>query len=274
MGRRSITLHSPRFARKERRRKTRRLLFFSIFGAALTVGILYFLNTPRFLLSQVAVSGADETTRSEVKALAERTLSGMYLGLISRAHPFFYPKTELVGQVLAAFPQFSRVDISRDGLSALRLGVTLRTPAALWCSGEACAYLDANGIAFADAPTGSEQLYYRLSKENDSAGATLIGTEVLAPERLAALFAFFQQLENKGLVPLQANFTATGSVVVSLRSGARLFIQESEGYDTALKQLEVLLRESGLIPRQGTTQELNLDYIDLRYGNKVYFKPR
>jgi len=165
--------------------------------------------------------------------------------------------------VRAAFPQFARVDISREGLSQLRVEITPRIPVALWCAeGKECAYLDEESVVFAEALPGSERLYYQLSGET------------IDSQRLKALLSFFGQLENQGLVPLQANFTETGSVVVTLRSGARLFIQESEGYDTALKRLEVLLGESGLIPRQGTTQELNLDYIDLRYGNKVYFKAR
>ncbi len=262
MRRRNETLHSPRLARKERRRKTRRLLFFSIFGAGLAIGILYIFNTPRFLLSQVAVNGTDETTTKEVRTLAERSLSGTYLGFISRAHPFFYPKIELVGQVRAAFPQFARVDVSREGLSQLRVEITPRTPVALWCAKGACAYLDEESVVFSEAPLGSERLYYQLSGE------------AIDSKQLKSLLSFFGQLENQGLVPLQANFTETGSVVVTLRSGARLFIQENEGYDTALKRLTVLLRESGLIPRQGTTAELAVDYIDLRYGNKVYFKAR
>lgn len=262
MNRRSTILRSPRLARKERQRKTRRLIFLSLSGSVLVAAMLYTFNTPRFLLSGVEVDGTDEVITKEVKGIAERLLAGSYFGIIARAHPFFYPKTEIASQVLTAFPGFARVAVSQDGLSTLRLGVTPRTPVALWCVEAACAYLDEESVKFAEAPPGSERLYYRLSGE------------MLDASKLKALLYFFGQLENKELFPLAAAIDETDGVVVTLRNGSRLFIQSSEGYDVVLKRLEILLGESGLIPRQGATKELNVDYIDLRYGNKVYFKAR
>ncbi len=276
MTRRSTILRSTRLARKERRRIMRHAAWCGAGILLAFAGLLYLFNMPRFLIAEIEVRGAAETEiANEVMMFAERTLAGTYFGLVSRAHPFFYPKGALAAQVLSAFPQFARVSFSRQDSSALRIEITERAPVALWCAEDGCAYLDKEGIVFAEAASGSERLYYQLKQEKQISFAGMLGEEAIEPARLGALLSFFAQLERKELFPVQALFEENGGgVVITLRNGARFFVHEDEGYDIALKRLEILLDEDGLIPRQGDTNELGVDYIDLRYGNKIYFKPR
>jgi cell division septal protein FtsQ len=57
---------------------------------------------------------------------------------------------------------------------------------------------------------------------------------------------------------------------VMLSGGLRLLLMKG-AYAKALESMRVLLKNEA-IPKVGS--ELSVSYIDLRYGNRVYFKSR
>lgn len=262
------TIRSSRFARKERHRKTRRflLLFLAVFSVG--GGLAYVLSRPAFRIQETLLVGVTRAPEETVRALLSEELSGEYLGFIPKAHIIFYPRKAILESLLLRFPSFSRVSLSLKNLAALQVAVREREPEALWCVGErGCFLLDGNGVAFEEANSESERLYYRLEKV---ATSSPIGRTVIPPLRLAALFSFLKELEQLSLEPRRVVFSGTRDMEVALSDGARLRLREND-YARALANLRALLWSEAL-PRSG--DGLAVSYIDLRYGNKIYFKPK
>ncbi len=266
-------LRSPRSLVKERRRRARQVTLIALLSLGGVVGLIVLFNMSYFRLNRIQIAGVEGAVAEEIGRVGERELAGAYLGIIPKSHPFFYPKGAMAKRILGQFPEFAGVAVSSQGAGALLVSVTERQPVALWCEREECLYLDATGVAFREAPGEAEGLYYTLTSSEEPSPA-FPGTPVVEADRLKTLLAFLTELEDLGLFPTTAHLLADTEIEVGLRNGSRLLIQETDGYETALRRLRLLLREPGLVPRQGETNDLGVDYIDLRYGNKVYFKPR
>jgi len=196
-------------------------------------------------------------------------MQGTYLGFISKAHTLLYPKTELTKTLTGSFPELRGVSLSLRNLASLHVAVYEREPKALWCSGVyGCFLVDETGFAFSVAPEGSDGQYYHLEK---SATSSALGQVVIPGEELATVLSFLTQLEKIGLDPAKMVLTDEHEREVVLREGSRILFLDTD-YTRTVKSLEALLRADGVLP--GSKDSPSVSYIDLRYGNKIYFKPR
>lgn len=263
------TLRSPRSARKERRKKSRKILLFSVFFAVAAGGALYGFSRPEFRLTTVEITGSTEMPADRIRERVLEELSGTTLGFIPKSHTFFYPKAALKESLIKEFPALSGVAISLQSLSALRVSLNERKPRALWCvSPQDCFLIDETGTLFARPETGTERLYYRLLGK---AAEAKLGVNVIEQERLAEALLFLKKLTDSGLEPEKTLFKEQREIEVTLRGGTRLLLREGE-YDQARANLETLMGQTDLLPKKNGA--LSVTYIDLRYGNKIYFKPR
>ncbi|MDO8594137.1 MAG: cell division protein FtsQ/DivIB [bacterium] len=260
---------SPRLARRERRKTTQKVLLLAILFAAAVGAVLYGFSRPEFRIKTISVLGASRISDGSVRGAVEREISGTYLGFLPKAHTLLYPNTHLKSALLKAFPVFSSVSISLESLAAVRVSVHEREPRALWCQSESdCFLMDETGFVFAPAEPGTETLYYRLLK---AATSSPLGTEVIDRKKLAAILSFLKELEDLGFDPALSDLKGGREIAVVLKGGVAILLNEGE-YDRALSNLRALLGEKGLLPRGASG--LSVSYIDLRYGNKIYFKPR
>lgn len=260
-------LRSPRLARKKRRKQSRKILLLSLFILAAIGWALYGLSRPEFRLRSVEVVGASQVPAEKIRERTLQELSGTVFGFIPKSHALLYPKTALKASLLKEFPALSNVALSLQSISSLRIFLYERQPSALWCaSSEDCFFIDETGTLFARAGTGDKEQYYRLLGGGVEAS---LGTTAIEQVRLLKLLSFLRKLEDMGLLPESASLKGQGELEVALLEGTRLFLREGE-YDRVLANLETLMAENSLsLNKDGT---LSARYIDLRYGNKIYFK--
>ena len=266
---RGKALRSPKQARKARQ-KTTRLAFLYLFLCALMVGgIMYLFSRPLFRIQSIEVSGSRRISENSIKSLVEQSLSGTYLGFLPKAHTLLYPKTHIKESLLKEFPVLSGVSITLQNLAALRVAVREREPKALWCTdARRCFLVDETGFAFAVPEEGTEGGFYRLQR---LATSSPLGTVVINSIELEHLLSFFNNLEDMQFTPETAFPSDNGDVEVVLQGGMRLFVRKEE-YARALLNLKTLIGEHDLLPKRNDS--LMVDYIDLRLGNKIYFKPK
>lgn len=270
MARRKIP-RSPRLARLRQQKILRRTL--CGFCLAAVVGLaLYALSRPSFFISEVSVSGNSRVPTEAVSALIRRGLSERFLGILPRSHVLLYPKDALRERLLSEFPLLAGVMLSAN-FNSLSVLLREREPVALWCPEDECFYMDAEGFAFAAAPSGAERNYKRFSPMLAASGTpAVLFTHPIGAPRLREIQGFLRELEQLSLRSSRVRIGESGEVSVELVGGGELRLHD-ERFDEALTRLSTLLAEPGLI-RRGSTGELRVEYIDLRYGNKIYFKPR
>lgn len=262
-------IRSPRQARREQKRRIWKLVLLSILIFLAVSAAVYGFSRPELRIERIEVSGSVRVPEASVVRVVKEALSGTYLGFIPKSHTLLYPHSALTQSLLRTFPTFANVSLSLESLAALRVSVIEREPRALWCiGGQDCFLMDETGFVFAPAEAGTEGLYYRLET---SATTTSLGTFALEKSRLAGFVDFLQQLERLGFDPEKLLLEEVGGLEVVFRDGMRLLLNNGD-FERALTNLNALLAEHDLIPKEGG--RLGVSYIDLRYGNKIYFKPR
>lgn len=268
-------LRSPRSLRRERAAARRSRAAGLLLLAAACAGAFYILSRPEFSIAKVVVVGETPVPKEELVTEVARELSGKYLFSLPRSSILFYPRRAIEETLLRRFPLLQSADVSLHNLASLQIAVAPRRAAALWCplmseDAEACVVLDQTGFAFMSAPRSGTPLPLLVDEEATS--SPRVGAPAILESRLHSLLGLHRHLSALGLPPTELRIRR-GEAAALLARAARVLFRDEGDFAPALARLQMLLSEKDLIQRSGDGG-LQVAYIDLRYGNKIYFKPR
>ena len=273
MLRRRIT-RSPRLARLRRRRVLTR-----IFGALAIAGsaalLLYALSRPMFFIREITVGGASRVPEEAVLARIRDGLSETFFGVVPRTHALWYPKAALAQRLLFEFPVLAAVELSLSSPHSLHAELRERAPEALWCMTDSCFFMDGSGFAFSPAPPEAYSKYDRFfaPPEASSTPAAAPFGQQIEGTRMAAIRSFLRALEGLSLAPSSVRLGEGDEFFVVLFGGGELRLRGDGRLSEAISRLQALFSEKDVLPRS-RSGEVRIEYIDLRHGNKIYFKPR
>jgi hypothetical protein len=112
-------------------------------------------------------------------------------------------------------------------------------------------------------PSKFIKFFGKLSEENP------IGRNFLSAIRLAALFKFSENIRSVGFEVAKFIERSDGAMEAALSDGGRLIFVDDTDLDMAVLNLQAIVGDPGL---KASNIFDRLDYIDLRFGNKVYYK--
>ncbi len=258
---------------RARRKKQRIILCAFICGVFIfVVGGLSLLSHAAFLrIDTVSVSGAETVDPSFIEALVRKQIAGSYFFLFAKNDVMLYPKQAIQKNVLAQFPMVKSVDVHANNFDTLGITVVERQPVALWCgeqfaSSTDCFSLDENGLAYAPARTDSTTLlqYYGFTKPYNN------GVQFLSPDQFHSLSALVGALEKKvnaGRVS-SVIIDNSGDVHLQFDDGFTLLFTLSTGGADVLDLFSIALSAAPFTSHQLS----DFEYLDLRFGDKVYYK--
>lgn len=244
-----------------------------MFIALLLVGCMY---VPWLQVRTVQVEGSQEERSGAVAMLAAEALEGRYFFVIPKKFILLYPKAQVVASVREAFPNFSSIKSKASIFSGLTIEVVERKPTSLWCGdvvadsdayASECFYMDETGFIYERAPTPLPSLYMRFygAIEAKPIASVFLSTQI--HERFHALTNALKDAE----LPVESVRIAdeTDAELYLARGEKILISYNDEPFDIRDRLISVL--ESEPFKQVGAAK---LEYIDLRFGNKVYYKMR
>jgi hypothetical protein len=229
----------------------------------------------RFTYQSVAVSGAKNVPPTEIQKFVENKLSESSRGFISGRNIFVFDYDPLGAEIEANFPAIKKATVSRDRSLGNGLTVTIeeRSPYARWCMADSECYLvDDQGIVFSTLNIATTSLPTQyvftgpLSTTSESLATPPYG-EVFGGEHFSGIDSFLKLLPGVGLTPLGVNIQNDTDFFVPLTAGYYLKASYGEEPETLIKNLSLILNADAV-----KGKEVQLEYIDLRFGNRVYYK--
>ncbi len=262
----------------ERRRKRRIILLLSVPVLLLICigGVALLSRLSAVTIQSVNVEGASVLSEEELISAVEEKITGNYFLLFPKRNIFLYPRDEIALYLREVFPRLKSAKLSFEDFKTLLLTVEERKPYALWCgvktteeSGvqEQCSFLDETGFVFTKAPEFTGEVYLRYYGPLTAVTPREAG-QFLSAAEFERLDAFLAALRPLSLSVTGAELLEEGDVAVYLVGGGRFFIKLSSDYAATVENLELSLASDAF--RGKTISEL--DYLDLRFGNRVFFR--
>ncbi|MBI5370231.1 hypothetical protein HZA85_03525 [Candidatus Uhrbacteria bacterium] len=258
---------NPYFRSKDDRKR-----LFGTIGAIGTVVLMVvllivLLAHPFFNITSVTVHGAVQTDRGALSETIRSALHERPLLFFRRQNRFLFRSTALSKTLNDSFA-FRDVQIKLQR-KQLNIAVVERTSQLIWKSAEEAYVVDLDGIVIRSLDVEEwEHLKTLLPIFVDKNGTKVtVGTSISNRVEISTIFAFNEELQKRQIHVSQTDIDRlSGKWIGTLtQDGYRILFDATSDIKEQVERLDVLLREK-------ISDRSKLEYIDLRFGDHVYYK--
>lgn len=269
---------------KKLRLKERRM----ITKAALLVGAVIFLFTltawgahhERVLISNIYIEGNKVIVGSDIQDKVREKIEGSYFWVFPQDNIFIFPRKGIKEEILDAFKRVYYVKIKALDFNSISINVKERTPYALWCEmntvegggsdSDVCYFLDDKGFVFTESPVFSDNVYFTVHGELESGeSGNLLGGSFLGEERFVRMMQLRALLAKEGVEATHLISKEDNDFEFHIKTGGVLLFNEDQKIEKLIRDLVVAMEVK---KNEGREIFENLEYIDMRFNNKVLFK--
>lgn len=273
----------------KRKRKQKITKYFAIgFLLVLIVCVFtYISHRPEVRVSKVILKGGVLVKESQVSEKVFEYTSGSYIFLFPKNSSFWYPKAKLAQYLKTNFRRIENISIDLSDFRTMVVTIEERKPFGIWCdkfvtkidisttteeksnSYQNCFFLDQNSTIFSEAPYFSGDAYF---KYYGSIGTTTpIGNYYIASTtEFNEINDFIDAVRKMYVHPLYLVAKDDGSYSLVVSGNGEILFDMKKPLSEVSQNLQSLLKTPNL--STSTNRDLPIEYIDLRYGNKLFYK--
>ena len=276
---------NPFFPRPSRRRRLKRLIFlFVILSLVVIFGLVVINRQLDFAIKYVEVQGAQQTNQQQVLELAQEQMTQKRFWFWSQGNLLFFSQRQLIKTLLAQYP-LERVGLNKKFPQTLVIKIKEKPLAAVWLAAGQRYYLDFFGVATGVVGENSNLVIEPGQKGTEivrvdsqtlayptvldqSDRLVTVGQAATHPETVSFIGALDQ------LIKSRADFEVSHYVLTS-PAAEDITLVTKDGWevyfslqDSAVNQANKLI----LILQKRVADRSQLQYIDLRYGEKVFYQ--
>jgi cell division septal protein FtsQ len=268
------TINSPKKnpSRSKKRKPINfaRLFFYCTFLIFLISVPYLFFFSPFMRIVHVEITGNENISEEEILEKINSELSGNFLFFLEKRNFFVLSPRKMEQLVLSEFRQIRSVEAEKKFPSEIRVKIFERTPSLVLCA-DKCFILDEQGEAYRekDISDGTEESNL-FHLEDLSRKEILLGEKNLDSQYVDYLTTLKVKVDDE--IVLTQNEIQTPSLVskdirVMTHEGWRIFFNQNIDIEKELEMLKAVLKN-----KIGEKQRVDLEYVDLRIDNKVYYK--
>lgn len=281
-------LNSPRLleiknARQKKRKKQTTVFLVCLF--VFFVGLVFLSRLSVLRIYNITVTGNTVIDTKDILKVAGETMNGYYLFFIPKNNFVILPQKQMRENLEKNFPRLTDINIQISKDQTISISVAERGGSYTWC-GESlnegirledtnCYFLDETGFIFDKAPYFSGDVYFRFMGELSN-----------KEEILGQYFAkdYWQNFITLREFLLEMNFKPS-LLVLNKDSDVEVFLEHENEPPASPKivfnknadMFGIIENLQSAVSAEPLKTELaekytKLDYIDLRFGNKIYYK--
>lgn len=255
------------------------------------IGFTFFLSwlskISAVQIVNIEVSGNSAVSGEEIKSLMTEESSKKYLLLFSKNSRLLYPKKQIKTKILNDLKGIEKIEVKFKGLKTVVASIIERKPNSVWCADTendtksknskdeniaGCYFLDKEGMVFSNAPDFSGETYVHYYGLLD--GSNPIGKIYLPSAKFEEISDFLNSLKVLGIIISQFHAETESDYEIYLENESKIIIDDKQPFGKTLANLESILSELGIGKGLSASSSIKLDYVDLRFGNKVFYKTK
>ncbi len=257
------------------------------------LGVVSFISHLDYLtVNRISVEGNRAVSEIDILNIVDGYLEGRHLGMFSKQNIMFLPVSDIEDDLRRNFFRIKDISLKKEMPDGLLITVVERKPHALWCiegdsysnieylvteniiefeTSEPCWFLDSDGYAFSHAPSFSDSVYFQYF--DTSLDRPKEDFHFLPTKQFKELEDFILSIETLNLKPVFVIRQSADEFHMYLSDGSFLNFSFQHSFNDVFYWLGVLLQEKKdeLIDEKGV---LTVEYIDLRFGNRIFYMPK
>lgn len=273
-------LSSPRL--KELKKRRRKVFIYktllSLFGILVILFFFaYISRLPHLNITEIQIIDNKFIDGEEAQNVIWGEMAGKYIWLFPKTNVFFYPQNKIKDSLQNKLGRIENVDLSIKNNNILLVSLDEREAKYTWCGDtptpegekEKCYFLDKVGYIFEEAPHFSGEVYFKFFGipsesyfQKEYFEKLVLFKDTLITLKLKPTFLYVNKEKEVEVYLSKTNLSKyEPKIIFNLNSDILNIIENiTAALDTEPLKTDIKNKYS------------SLQYIDLRFGNKVYTK--
>ncbi len=255
---------------KQKKKKIKKIkLYLILFVCILLLsGFIYLLQIPQIQITETKIKGNSFVTTEEIQNKTDVLLNSTILWFIPKRNIFLFPSSVLT-QKIKENPAIIDVKINKEFFNVLEIQVTEQEKQAVYCTSferNDCYYINGEGLIYSKITEyivpEQEIIIYREEEQRK------ITENILKTDLYENVLGFIKSSSRYGIPIQYAYLKGDTTLEFHTASGATLLTSRYDDYEKDFNNFIALFDQNVL-----TKEQLSeIEYIDLRFGNKVFYK--
>ena len=280
---RKDVLHSPKLLElKKKRRQTffNKILLSLIAFSAIFAGLVFVSRLDKLNIFEIEVIGNKVVETELIKEVVKNNLEGYYLWFLPKSNFLLLPKNKIKNELTVRFKRLKDISFDLGNTGVLSVSFSEREGKYIWCGENlpeagakseesSCYFVDESGYVFDQAPYFSGEVYFKFFGP--------VSDSYFSPDLFEKIIVLKENLSNMGMKPTSLYIKNDGDMEIYLSSNKmppdapKIIFKDTFEAEKLSENLQAALATEPL-QSDFKNKYSSLLYIDLRYGNKVYYK--
>lgn len=283
---------SAKFREKKKKYKRLKTIVYSFVFILIVGGLIYFLNSDILKIKSVSVNELAFSDKTQIENIIKEEISGKYIGLISKSNIIIFPRSKISKLIKNTYPSISAIDIDVKGLHEVEFQIEEFEPSARWCDYEVSAAPNprhVNDSKISAIPKVVEQYQVSNCYLMTAEGMIFTKTDINNPHDFVTTFGFisgdplrqvydnsktfrdlidFVKLLRRLNIVADEIWTINGEVyAIVTEENVKIYIDSEDDIVSVFNNLQTVIERDAI----NEAQFSNVDYFDLRFGNRVFY---
>lgn len=251
--------------RRKRKQKNLKIFLFLVLFLVLIAGAVSLFYISKFRVKNVLAESNITINKEDLTAKVLDSIKGKYFHLFPKDNIFLLSENEIKNHLSNSFPRIKNISIFKDLPNTLSIKIEERKPVSLFCKDTTCAFIDEDGFVFEESPFFSGTVMLKFFDQREGEEFSL-NKQLIAPDQYKDLLEFSQRASREDLKISEIILKKDGIYELNTSEGWRIILNERNNFNTSLENFNIALGN------QIKEKRSNLEYLDLRLENKVFYK--
>lgn len=242
----------------------KKIFLFSLFLIFLFFLNYFFLFSYFFQIKEFKILGAEKIKEEDLENFLEKKIKKEIL-IFNTKSIFLINLKDFKEEMLNIFPQIEEVSFKRKFPDIIEVIIKERKPIAFYHQKDEYFLIDRFGIIFEKINIEENSNFFTIEKENQK--ESKLGEMVISPETIKKILEIEEGLKKLNLECKLFKIPSEERINAQTNKGFEIYFTLSEKISVQLFYLQVLLKE-----KISEEKIEDLEYIDLRFGNRIFFK--
>ncbi|MFZ2193019.1 MAG: FtsQ-type POTRA domain-containing protein [Candidatus Moraniibacteriota bacterium] len=232
--------------------------------------VLFF--SPQLAVTSIKVSGLDRVEESPIRMLINEEMRGKYFGIVDKKNLILFRKNKIKTMLLNGFKRIEDVQIKKIFPNTLEFIIKERKLSMLLCGTSTCYTLDENGLSYPASNFTQEELAAEnLVTLKDLSNSQFDDEVPLEKDFRLFILGLAEAVQDETGINFKKNYETSnrmsGDLKIETQDGWIVYFNESVGLEKSISVLRAVLEN-----KIEKDLQKDLEYIDLRVNNKVFYK--
>lgn len=267
--------HNFKGRRKNKTKLWRRRISLFFLLAAVFSWVWFLFYSPYFKIEKIEISGLERINKSELKTIVNNQIFGRRFLIFQQNNIFIFDEKSLSKNINAKY-FLNSLTIKKDLPSTLIIQIKEKNSKLILVTNNKIYYLDLSGTVISEISPASnaetEELPLEIKSNSlptiydESNKEVAIGEKVLSEEQVLAVVELSLKISQFADVEIDFYKLINKKELRAVSKEGWYILFTDSNIENQLKKLNLILKE------KIKDQRKNLEYIDLRFEDRVYYK--